>query len=1229
MLTALLPSSSRTIYHKTYNPKLHFNNVAMLACLFAAQLVLAQNGTFETQAPSNLRSTSVVLRASAPANISLPEVHFEWGTSTSYGHVLPAQRTSVGSALEFDSNTAVTAGVGRFPGITNTFTMELWAKPTIGLTFVEEAANGSIYAQGPQPYAIFPEHGDWSGYGWGHVAVGVAVGTNGVMVVEHSSDLLAPVLVHTGSLSGWTHVAVVYDQGQPTLFIDGVLIRYGLHAERPKHPSANLNAGSSFNYGRYAGSLDEVRIWGAALNGSVLQGWKGSEDLTGHPALSSLATWWHLNEGSGTQVTDASTNGLHGVLTGGAWTTETAPLGQNLSASLNELTPQTTYHYRIVAMQAGIATYGSNVTFTTPEIDKRLPDITTMPASSLSMTTAVLRALAGLPVPPQKVHFEWGTTTNYGQVAPALNGPIGAALSFDGVNDQVITGTGLFPDVTDDFTMEFWAKPLGGLNLAQESAGGSIYYNGAQRWVITPDHGSWVSYPANHVGSGVAVGTNGVMVVEHTDNFMAPVLVHTGSLSGWNHFAVTYNGGVPQLHINGNWVRTGLKSEKTAHPSSNLCGPVGASDYGRFYGDLDEVRVWSKALLAQTVRDWMTNGVSSEHPDYANLLVGWNLDEGIGSTTSDASANGRTGTLENGPLWTTDSPGGSYFAELSGLLRDTTYHYRAVASNEFQVVYGIDQAFTTASGLPAILSQPTNYTAVMGQNASFRVSADGMQPLSYQWTHNGTNIANGTAATLTMSNVQPWQAGLYSVTVTNTFGLITSSNATLTVNLPQPVMRLVGTSAMGGSQLVIPVEIRANGKENTLQFSVNYPHTMLYFAGAAAGTNAGDSILFVVTTQTNVGRLGVMVGLPTDQTYAAGTQQVVLLTFNTGIRSSPATVPLTFGDFPTARQVLDDDSKPIIAQYGNASATILASVLEGDTSPRPNGDRTLAIADWTLLGRYAARLDYPTNALEFQKADCAPRATSGDGQIKVTDWVQAGRYAGVADPATPLGGPTTETSPSAGGSTGDGTERRLMVSSASWFQSQTGAVSIVLAGQGNEAAVGCSLEFDPTRLQFLSASKGTGVGPATFNMNTVQASAGKVGFVVGLSSGTFAAGNCELVKVAFRVLSIQGPGPSVLKLADSPVVREVSYTTALPASTAYEDGLVTLRPFPPISILNRSEGVFVSWPDWATNFQLECTVSLWPANWTNYSGNPFHSNSSFGIIAPGSEPPAFFRLKMP
>ena len=96
---------------------------------------------------------------------------------------------------------------------------------------------------------------------------------------------------------------------------------------------------------------------------------------------------------------------------------------------------------------------------------------------------------------------------------------------------------------------------------------------------------------------------------------------------------------------------------------------------------------------------------------------------------------------------------------------------------------------------PFITLQPTNQPLVTGGTATFRVTAGGTLPLYYQWRQNGTNlvdslnlvnsgrISGANTPELTISNVVPSDAGFYSVLVSNTWGSVLSSNATLTASL--------------------------------------------------------------------------------------------------------------------------------------------------------------------------------------------------------------------------------------------------------------------------------------------------------------------------------------------------------------------------------------------------------------------------------------------------------------
>ena len=109
--------------------------------------------------------------------------------------------------------------------------------------------------------------------------------------------------------------------------------------------------------------------------------------------------------------------------------------------------------------------------------------------------------------------------------------------------------------------------------------------------------------------------------------------------------------------------------------------------------------------------------------------------------------------------------------------------YDVVITNSFGAVTSAVASLTVLEP-PEITTAPSNQTAVVGNSVSFSVMATGTEPLMYQWTFQGTNLAGATAETLQLTNVQSSQAGSYAVIISNEGGEVTSTPATLTITLP-------------------------------------------------------------------------------------------------------------------------------------------------------------------------------------------------------------------------------------------------------------------------------------------------------------------------------------------------------------------------------------------------------------------------------------------------------------
>jgi hypothetical protein len=90
---------------------------------------------------------------------------------------------------------------------------------------------------------------------------------------------------------------------------------------------------------------------------------------------------------------------------------------------------------------------------------------------------------------------------------------------------------------------------------------------------------------------------------------------------------------------------------------------------------------------------------------------------------------------------------------------------------------------TPAVTSPSLTTQPQNASVNAGSTATFSVAASGTAPLNYQWLRNGQAVSGATGASYTTAALSTSDNGaIYTVTVSNSAGSLTSNTATLTVN---------------------------------------------------------------------------------------------------------------------------------------------------------------------------------------------------------------------------------------------------------------------------------------------------------------------------------------------------------------------------------------------------------------------------------------------------------------
>ena len=83
--------------------------------------------------------------------------------------------------------------------------------------------------------------------------------------------------------------------------------------------------------------------------------------------------------------------------------------------------------------------------------------------------------------------------------------------------------------------------------------------------------------------------------------------------------------------------------------------------------------------------------------------------------------------------------------------------------------------------VPTITQQPRGVTISPGSTLVLGVAATGVPAPTYQWSANGATLPGATSATLVLTNTQPADSGIYTVTVSTLIGRVTSDAAVVSV----------------------------------------------------------------------------------------------------------------------------------------------------------------------------------------------------------------------------------------------------------------------------------------------------------------------------------------------------------------------------------------------------------------------------------------------------------------
>jgi len=167
-------------------------------------------------------------------------------------------------------------------------------------------------------------------------------------------------------------------------------------------------------------------------------------------------------------------------------------------------------------------------------------------------------------------------------------------FTFDGTNDYILSSPTTIQTYNNNFTVEFVARPTNYITLSSESTSGTAGIFG-KRHIIDPE------YDDTGGGFGVALGNNGVEVLEHSAGYLPVLMSYSADLSNIKHYTIQVVNKQSSLYINGVFVRQGLQSTKSVTTLKNNRS-LGYGAYGYYLGQLHSIKFYNRALTAQEIQ---------------------------------------------------------------------------------------------------------------------------------------------------------------------------------------------------------------------------------------------------------------------------------------------------------------------------------------------------------------------------------------------------------------------------------------------------------------------------------------------------------------------------------------------------------------------------------------------------------------------------------------------------
>jgi len=491
--------------------------------------------------------------------------------------------------------------------ISNIFSYDLWVKPTRTINMYGEssacAGNVSVpLANSNQNWAIVP-----SGLDGGEMSVGLTIGTNGLMVGEHSGNILVSRLSYTTPINDWVHVSIVYRTDSIFLYLNGDLVR-----SRQIHCASNTKRVATGLTGYYyspdfKGNIDEFRLWDIALTRQEVKNIKDKKLVNQVQGLRYYASFDNgkfertLGDiGTSTMTVTGLSTANH--LKASTWDLEKYS-GENISSLTTFNISDLNYLWSTGATTKDISytpidslNYLSVITYNESFSENDTMIIIGKDCNNVALTDGLVAFYPFNGNADDESGNGNDGTVNGATLTSDRFGYSNKAYSFDGSNDFIE-----LPNIIPVFkgSVSYWYKTSG------NAEGQILVYH-----TNTIDNGFGTVHDAMENHTAINGDGYNVFIVDNGSGTDLTDSIVPVELNTWYHIIVTYDTqDSARMYINGNLVYTiDLSAETGTHlPTVTYVGRPSMDDR-YFHGVFDDLRIYDRELNEIEIKNLFFGG---------------------------------------------------------------------------------------------------------------------------------------------------------------------------------------------------------------------------------------------------------------------------------------------------------------------------------------------------------------------------------------------------------------------------------------------------------------------------------------------------------------------------------------------------------------------------------------------------------------------------------------------